>query len=289
MIPILDATLDRLSSLIDISKFRIQDMILGPLSADCPFNIVRLNNGAVGASLNYYEFVNPTDRTDVETMLFKKLGNDPLLLKHLLKSDLPYLLTLSLKTAILSALSRDHICSNPNIECKTRMDTSFFSQVKSATIIGYGGYLRMLINHPAIRYIHISDLIFKNDRAGNDVIDSEIANFRNTFPDKTITVSNGDDNDERIGSSDLVSITGSALCNGTMDELLSFANNCKYTIVQGQSAAIFPEVLFERGVSLVATALKPNNLLQIANNDPSLCHKLLEGALPYTFLYPRRS
>jgi hypothetical protein len=57
-------------------------------------------------------------------------------------------------------------------------------------------------------------------------------------------------------------------------------------IVQGQSGAVFPEVLFEKGVSLLSTSMKPANLLELAQTDPPQFKKLLEGGLPVIYIEP---
>jgi uncharacterized protein (DUF4213/DUF364 family) len=110
--------------------------------------------------------------------------------------------------------------------------------------------------------------------------------YKDKFPEKVITFSDGSDNRERLARADLVSITGSAFCTGTMDALLKNARTCKTIILQGQSAAVFPEVLFEKGVSLVSTTIKPANLLELAMNDPQQFKALLEGGLPIIYAEP---
>jgi uncharacterized protein (DUF4213/DUF364 family) len=72
-----------------------------------------------------------------------------------------------------------------------------------------------------------------------------------------------------------------------MDELLAFSKNCKKIIVQGQSASIYPKFLFEKGVSLVTTTLKPANLMQIAMTSFYDFRNILDGGLPYIYMTPK--
>ena len=92
---------------------------------------------------------------------------------------------------------------------------------------------------------------------------------------------------KEIASSDLVSITGSAFCNGTMDELLNYAIKCSKIIIQGESTCVYPEILFKKGVDLITTTIKPNNLLKIALKDFQTFHYLLEEGLPLIHLTPK--
>jgi hypothetical protein len=53
----------------------------------------------------------------------------------------------------------------------------------------------------------------------------------------------------------LVAITGSALANGTMEELLALFTTSD-VIVNGGSASIYPAALFQRGVRNIATIVR---------------------------------
>ncbi|MFZ0603302.1 MAG: DUF364 domain-containing protein, partial [Roseiarcus sp.] len=80
---------------------------------------------------------------------------------------------------------------------------------------------------------------------------------------------------------DLVCITGSALCNGSMEQLLRAASGCGRVIVQGQSAAVHPAAFFGRGVAMVSTTLKPANLIDLPD---AAARRALEGGLAAVYL-----
>ncbi|MGD6934178.1 MAG: Rossmann-like domain-containing protein [Candidatus Bathyarchaeia archaeon] len=57
--------------------------------------------------------------------------------------------------------------------------------------------------------------------------------------------------DQILPTADVVLITGTALVNGTIDHLLELAKNAREIAIIGATAGILPEVLFERGVTIV--------------------------------------
>jgi hypothetical protein len=158
--------------------------------------------------------------------------------------------------------------------------------VRSALVIGFGGSMERLAGDPLVRALHIADLFYPSRR---QEMDAALEGYRRQDPSKVITFSDGHDTARRLGEVDLVTVTGSALCNGTLDGLLDQARGGPRVIVQGQSAGIHPVALFRRGVSLVMTTLKPRELARRARADPSGSHlkPLLEGGLPWLYLLPR--
>ena len=57
--------------------------------------------------------------------------------------------------------------------------------------------------------------------------------------------------DSIVPQADVVLITGTTLANGTIDHLLELSKKAREVAIIGASAGILPEVLFERGVTLV--------------------------------------
>ncbi|MGD0637112.1 MAG: DUF364 domain-containing protein [Nitrososphaerales archaeon] len=55
-----------------------------------------------------------------------------------------------------------------------------------------------------------------------------------------------------IPKGDVVFITGSTLCNGTIDHLLELCGGAREVVLLGMTAGIFPPTLFARGVTAVA-------------------------------------
>lgn len=275
---ILDETIQILKQKMDFSEIRIKDMHISDF-----YTIIQLSNNSVGTGMNYFKFQSKEKLRDTEIFLKSRIKSDPLFLKFLFSQNTKNLLKLSLKTALISALSADWILEKNRFEITKKRDMSIFSDINSAVIVGFGGEMEFIIRNTGVCNIHVSDLHY--DKRRNEM-DDKIKEYRKAFPNKKITISKGYDNAKRINDAELVSITGSALCNGTMEELLGYACNCKKIIVQGQSSAIYPEIFFRNGVSLVATMIKPKNFLNLAITDFRECQKIMEGTDYRVFIKP---
>lgn len=60
--------------------------------------------------------------------------------------------------------------------------------------------------------------------------------------------------DQILPEADVVLITGTAIANGTIDHLLEVSTKAREIAIVGASAGIIPDVLFERGVTIVGGA-----------------------------------
>ena len=275
---ILDETLKRLRAHVSMQALQIESIFLSNY-----FNVIRLNNGSTGACMNYFRFKSEEATEKTRGWLLEQIERDPLLMGYLNEDGEPDLLQLSLKTCLVNAISQNLLNRDDLFRVSYRFDPRFFPHAESAVVIGFGGYMDYLIHMTDTKQIHVSDL-YVHHRA--KTIRHRLEVYKEKFPQKVITFSDGSDNRERLAGADLVSITASAFCSGTMDELLEEAGNCKTVIVQGQSGAIFPEVLFEKRVSLVSTSMKPAHLVELAQTDPPQFKTLLEGGLPVIYLEP---
>ena len=193
-----------------------------------------------------------------------------------------------LRATVLSALSVGVLAAggDATFSMSVSPPSGLFSGAERALVIGFGGFMELLANDDSIDELYIHDLAYPIKRSEMDVV---VSRYRQRNPGKTITLSDGRDTKERMRGVDLVAITGSALSNGTLDDLLRMAVGIPRVIVQGQSAAIHPKALFDRGVHLVVTTLKPRELVALAELDPSGdgMRPLLEGKLPMIYLAPR--
>ena len=272
---ILDLTLESILSRLSIVKLEIMDFYFGK-----PFCAVMLNNDDVGAAMNYFQY----DHSFVNTYKiihrwFKKfLKHDPLLLNTVFydKIELPPLLHLAIKNAIVNTLSVTLLSSADNTfsvfcdeERDEQFDTdlNFLSPNDRVTIIGFGGVLYTIIKKQNIRKIHICDLYY-NESFWQVEYDERIKSIHKEYPGKEITISGGNDTRKQFNNSRYVFITGSALSNGTMEELLDMAGNVERVYIQGESCAIYPEVLFNHyNVDSVITTLKSRDVFWYIDND----------------------
>lgn len=261
------------------------------------FTVIELNDGRVGAGMSYYNLPKSALK-NVQTWVEKKISQEPLLeellfsgsiqkLNFAIPENQKYLLICALQTSLISALSANILPDgDKTFYSSTSCSFNPFKEATSALVIGFGGYMEYLAKAEHIKELHVADLSCFSRRTK---VDSKIEYYRDLYPLKKIEISNGSAAMKKLPEFDVVTITGSALCNGTLDNLLYKANGCPMIIVQGQSAGIHPKILFERGVHLVVTTIKPRELIYKAILDINgiYIRSMLEGGLPSVYLTPR--
>lgn len=228
------------------------------------FTIVKLNNNYQGLAMNY-EFES-APREDISS----HIPSDPLLINYLFREkEKINLINYSLMTAILSALSQkflnDDFLSKFNLTIKRggRPLSSLTEKEDTITIIGFGGFLQAAITDQNIKNIYVADLYYSQPEQ-RGYFEQEINKFSDHLKNKSLSLHDGSDNKEIIGKSNIVCITGSALCNGTMDELLDYSKACREIIIQGHSASILPMALFDKGATLMIQSLIDIDILSLA-------------------------
>lgn len=252
------------------------------------FTVVELDDGSVGAAMSYYG-----QPQDLVACVPIRTDEDPLLLRWSfappdLSNNRDRFLRLSVATAVVGALSTSIIRDGGDETFFTTDTLSFdpFAEAKRALVIGFGGYMPSLAAAAGVESLHVCDLGYHFRR---EFMDHELDRLRAANPKRPITICDGSDIVSRVGEADLISVTGSALCNGSMERILDAASNDARVIVQGQSASIHPAALFARGVWFVATTLKPPALVQAAASDPTgnSLRPYLEGGLDRLYLLPK--
>ncbi len=263
---ILKKTFDLLKDKIDLNSLAITDLYL---RADTTF--VKLSNGNIGTSANYDLQMNfnkekaDYDPLTTEIKIKKIICQDPLLLNYFKKINNNW--QRSLYLAIISALSQSFLnkkeLSNLGLNMQKIMnDDSWLNyldpMIKStdtATLIGYGGGLYSFLRQNVSK-LYISDYIFKNNKFLEKAV-KELTDLKKELNfNGEVFLSCGDKNQYILSQSNVAFISGSALANKTMEDLLKYSNNCAKIIVQGPSASIYPLELFNRGVSDIFTNIK---------------------------------
>jgi hypothetical protein len=262
------------------------------------FTVVGIDDCDAAACMSYYR-LGPEVCDNLQRQLSDALPDDPLLYRTLfeesggwLAKDLTgfdrYMLFTALRATVLSAISARilHQGGDDSFEVSSKSPQELLSGAEHAVVVGFGGYMHTLARRAGLKSLHVADMQYDSRR---DEIDGQCQRFRVQFPAKRFSASDGRDLSERLRDADFVCITGSALSNGTLDALLQQAGGGKRIIVQGQSSAIHPKCMFESGVDLVATTLKPRGLLGLGATDPSgtAIQAMLEGGLPWIYLRPR--
>lgn len=261
------------------------------------FTVAELDDGSTGAAMSYY-----TSSDEVLSQLERQLIDvygGPLDLGRVatLQDELRKQLTdpresdyiaASVMTSIASALSSRFIRAGGDdlFDVNHRLMTDWTRDAESALVVGFGGFLEPLIQAKTMREIHVIDLRYERKKME---FASQIQLWRQNHPGKTITAAAGIGEEAELRQFDLLSITGSTLCNGTLEFFLSHVRKDAIVILQGQSASLHPQVLFQAGVNWIATTLKPASLGALARErrDGASMRPLLQGGLPWLYLVPR--
>jgi len=111
-------------------------------------------------------------------------------------------------------------------------------------VVGYGGGIKRLIGKCS--ELHVSDLRPREDFQTVLVTDQRIG-----FVPEGVVIHSKNENKDVLGRATAVAITGSALVNGTFDELLSYIKNARLVTLYGGSAGMIPDVLFSSGIHMV--------------------------------------
>jgi hypothetical protein len=264
------------------------------------FTVARLSDGSVGACMSYYKLPD-TVLAEAERGINDWLNaSDPRawdigVIDRETAGMIPHthergFVVNAVLTAIASAYSvrilqngGDH-----SFSVSARRPPGLSRGVQSAVVVGCGGYLYTLAKEPPISHVHVVDFDY---RWRAPQIDAELAELARQYPGKRFTAATRLRPDE-FCTFDLMVITGSTLSNGTLDGLLALARGGPRVVVQGQSVAVHPKVLFDSGVELVVTSLKPTVVSDIPTGDfnGDGLKSRLDGSdrSPWIYLSPRK-
>jgi uncharacterized protein len=110
------------------------------------------------------------------------------------------------------------------------------------SIIGWGGMVSQF--HGKCREVHVTDL--RPPETFETIIIGETIGKG----PKDVIFHSAKENRKVISGSDVVLITGSTLVNDTLDELISYAGNCRVVGIYGPSSQLVPEFFFSNGINL---------------------------------------
>ncbi|MBI2252460.1 MAG: hypothetical protein HYU63_06970 [Armatimonadetes bacterium] len=252
-----------LNYLKEFYKEKLNSIKIIDIFIENPFTIIKLNTNLQGIAMNYQN-----------SSVFNEgipaiLSSDPLLINYFTAKKEFNLNDYSLLTALLSALSQEFLNSkflkkfNLNLKRGAYPLSSFAKSGDSITIIGFGGFLNSAIMDKNIKNIYVADLYCK-DPSFKQHFKKELEKYNQYLKNKSLFLHDGSDNEEIIKKSEIVCITGSTLCNGTIDKLLKYSRNCREIIIQGHSATILPLAFFEEGVTFVVQTLIDIDILSLA-------------------------
>ena len=238
----------------DWSALAIDDLCLDSL-----FLSVRLKDGSSGAAMNYdlegVPDITPTQIDHTRQRILEKLPGDPLLWDYLHTGDSDSLAHQALWVAILSALSSP-ILQNPErlkqLGLKSqngRIPLQHFQAqgVRKVTIIGFGGYLEEALTQDWLETVYCCDFL---------ALDENFQRY-NPYPFRIkeeaekrglqVVYDDGQNASALIDEADLICLSASTLCNGSLEALLP--PDPRIVILEGPSGGVLPGPLFERGVT----------------------------------------
>ena len=251
------------------------------------FTVVVLDGENVGVCMSSFHLP-ASELASMEQNLRALLASDPLLLRYIEAEGNAGGVPGSVRAAVANALSAPAL-GHGNDTFFTSSPTcpnGFFAEIDSAVVIGWGGLFNFLVRRTTALRIHVSELVYHSKK---ERIDAELDAYRAQYPYLELSISDGSDIEDRLSNADLLAITGSTLGNNTLESLLRMSRNCPRVVLQGQSAAIHPRYLFEAGVKLVATSLKPAAVAEAAATDPTgnALRPFFEKGLPWIYFEPR--
>lgn len=232
-------------------------LAIADICLDNLFVSIRLNDGSVGAAMNYdlegahsitYAQVDQTRRE-----LLERLQRDPLLWEYL-RQPSDSLGRQALFVALLSALSAPKLLDVAWLDRQgwsstaQRISLRSFQHLKprTVTVVGFGGFLEEALAQDWLEQVNCIDFL------ANDPEFQRINPYPFELKDKAkmqVIYDDGTNGRALIDESDIVCISASTLCNGSLESLLPSPRDRRIVILEGPSGGVLPGPLFERGVT----------------------------------------
>ncbi|MEU7997633.1 DUF364 domain-containing protein [Micromonospora sp. NPDC049060] len=290
------AIIDELRKAPDQGRRSVDEVLTGR-----SFAAVVLDDGSVGAAMDYAQFRPGAASSAAVTCrrggeLTDYLGTSPgaslldcdLLRTPVSDSDLT---RQAVKIALLGALSRpwfrdgalaatgfDHLVASfdethlhqPE-SAVTQALTRAVAGAGTVGVVGFGGLMEHFADLDGVRRVLVADL---HEAPRADRIDRTLARFNARFDEPRIQMV-GNDLRRLAEECDIVQITPSSLCNGTMDDLIQTLRGIPLIVV-GPSGAVPPPVWQANDVVLVCTEIKDSRFVRAYHNDDHLYEWFVE-------------
>jgi uncharacterized protein len=241
----------------DFESILIEDVRIGPYES-----IVKLSGNLYGISSTYTNESNFWKRDMRGKVPFSPGFIRGQKITDLFDFEEETQITRILKIGVLNALSSPYILNSGYkcIENTDPFDLIDLSGTQTITVVGaFKSYIEKFsqTNHQ----LYVLEL-------NKNALDSAFQKFF-IPPDLAYSV---------LPASDTIIITGSALVNGTLDELLSFINQTSQVIITGPSCSFIPDVLFRNKIRIVGATIlqKPEEALQLMS-EAAMGYHLFRG------------
>jgi MoaA/NifB/PqqE/SkfB family radical SAM enzyme len=226
------------------------------------YPLVELDKGAIGTCLCFGGWGN------FRGTVLENLVADERLNIHTEGKSFPFNnhpFFLSLYDCLLSAMSVNEIENEKELFDKiyTKNNKDYLDVIKQDDLvvkIGFASY-------------HVDYRILKNKIIGFDnhlddpirakQIEKDIKKIKGKNPDIEIEIKPSIDA-QILRNADVVFISGSTICNGSLYGILKDCKKAREVILIGRSALIYPSQLFRLGVTRIISSIPPKNLFDLA-------------------------
>lgn len=234
-----------------ITKYGVifENLFIEDIRAGLFLTAVRLSDGSIGTASslgNDHLFCTNEARDFGEFTPLKIKGRS---IRQLFETGKDSRLTCSIRMASLNAVSSGIISSGKFrvIENMDPFDLLDFGEGKIITVVGaFQSYIKKISQTPnKLQVLEINENTLRPEQRQFYIPATE---YRKIIP-----------------SSDILIITGQTLVNNTIDDLLSVIKDGSTVVVTGPSGSMLPDVLFEKGVSIIgATRItRPELVLEV--------------------------
>lgn len=239
-------------------KKRLEELVVSDVRIGRYLTAVRLSDNSIGTAATLSDDVPFCPKSNRDFGDFSPLKIKGQKALHLLETQKESGIISSLKTAALNAISSKIISSGKYkiLENCDPIELLNLNFRKTITIVGaFQSYIRR---------------ISETDNKLNVLELSENA----LTPDQRKFFVPASEYEKIIPSSDIVIVTGQALVNRTIDELLAVVSPRKEVIVTGPSSGLLPDILFENKVTIIGTVriTKPEILFDIISEGGTGYH-----------------
>jgi len=234
------------------------DLLIDDIRIGLFLTAVKLSDGSIGTASSLeddHPFCRKEERDFGEFTPLKIKGRS---IKHLFESSKDSKLMSSLRMASLNAISASIISSGKFkiVENADPVDLLDLGEGKIITVVGaFQSYIRKIAQTRNRLYVlELNENAFQPEHKKFFVPSSD---YR-----KTISVS------------DVVIITGQTLVNNTIDGLLDEIKDGSTVVVTGPSGSVLPDVLFEKGVSIIGATrlIKPELVFEVVGQAGMAYH-----------------
>ena len=247
----MDCSKHLLANLNDCN-FEFFNFFVKKVSFDFLYTLVEISDGSQGMAINY-------DYPNSSKLDFFNVNCEKILVEN--RFDLA---GLSVKVAIISALSqrffnKEHLSKlNCKIQTEKFRVSSVIKKEDVVSVVGWGGLM---------------DAVGRSDSKKMNLVELQYNNSTKMFFDVACGDLNrkynkpvqcfGCDEMDVLEKSDVVCITASALCNNTIDGVLSYCKGAREIIIQGPSGSVYPVSFFDKGVTGVLTYFMGVDLFEL--------------------------